>query len=64
MSDKSPILFAFVDGKIRHTPGDNRKEAEDLLKLSRWLCGEKPPRIQWPPESPIAKTEQLTTPPA
>lgn len=43
-----PPMFAMVNGKVTHMVGDNRKEAEDLMKLSFWMCGKKQPRIQWP----------------
>jgi len=42
-----PPFFALVNGKVTHMPGDTRDEAEDLMRLSFWMCGKKAPRIQW-----------------
>lgn len=40
-------LMALVDGRPCFLPGETQKEAEDFLKLTRWLCGEKSPKIEW-----------------
>lgn len=40
--------LAIVNGKTALLPGDTHQEAEDYLRLSYWLCGKNPPKIEWP----------------
>jgi hypothetical protein len=57
---EAPPFFAVVDGKLMHLPGDTRKEAVDLVKLSWWLAGLKPPKIVFHPNNDSPPIGRIT----